>query len=81
MPNNDGEVETGYGLGKEYRHKGYRTEAVTAMCHWAFQQKSVTKVIAETDLNGTASQKILLRCGFKEYQKGETLWWRLFRPK
>ncbi|EDU38649.1 N-acetyltransferase [Clostridium sporogenes] len=77
IPNENGEVEIGYGLGKEFEHNGYMTEAVKAMCGWALKQNGVTSVIAETDLEGLASQKILKACGFKKDKEGETLWWRL----
>lgn len=53
------------------------TEAVQAMCNWALLQNCVTKVIAETELDGIASQKILKRCGFNKYQQSETAWWKL----
>ncbi|MBW6411184.1 GNAT family N-acetyltransferase [Clostridium weizhouense] len=77
IPNENREVEIGYGLGKEFEHNGYMTEAAKTMCNWALKQNGVTNVIAETDLEGLASQKILERCGFKKYKQGETLWWRL----
>ncbi|MDS1003813.1 GNAT family N-acetyltransferase [Clostridium sporogenes] len=77
IPNENGEVEIGYGLGKEFEHNGYMTEAVKAMCGWALKQNGVTSVIAETDLEGLASQKILKRCGFKKDKEEETFWWRL----
>ncbi|GAE01303.1 acetyltransferase [Clostridium botulinum B str. Osaka05] len=77
IPNENGEVEIGYGLGKEFEHNGYMTEAVKAMCGWALKQNGVTSVIAETDLEGLASQKILKHCGFKKDKEEETLWWRL----
>ncbi|MEN6412485.1 MAG: GNAT family N-acetyltransferase [Veillonellales bacterium] len=77
VPNENGEVEIGYGLGKEFEHNGYMTEAVKAMCEWALKQNCVTSVIAETDLEGLASQKILERSGFKKDKRGETLWWKL----
>ncbi|AQS11235.1 acetyltransferase (GNAT) family protein [Clostridium saccharobutylicum] len=77
IPNENGEVEIGYGLGKDFEHNGYMTEAAKAMCQWALKQNGVKSVIAETDLDGVASQKILERCGFKNYKREETLWWRL----
>lgn len=77
VPNNAEEVEIGYGLGKEFEHNGYMTEAVQAMCNWALQQNCVARVIAETDLDGIASQRILKRCGFKKYMQAETAWWKL----
>ncbi|MGN0629006.1 MAG: GNAT family N-acetyltransferase [Oscillospiraceae bacterium] len=76
-PDINGEVEIGYGLGKEFEHQGYMTETVRAMCDWALSQKGVAHVIAETELWNTASQRILQRCGFVEYERKETLWWRL----
>lgn len=77
VPNAEGEVEIGYGLGSEFEHCGYMTEAVRSMCAWALAQPGVTHVTAETDLDGLASQRVLLRCGFKESSRGETAWWRL----
>lgn len=41
------------------------------------KQDSVKHVIAETDVDGFSSQKILKRCGFKEYARNNTVWWRL----
>ncbi|WP_249300698.1 GNAT family N-acetyltransferase [Qiania dongpingensis] len=77
IPNENKEVEIGYGLGKAFEHYGYMTEAVQAMCDWALKQKGVSHVTAETDLDGFASQRILQRCGFKEVKRGETIWWKL----
>lgn len=77
IPNENGEVEIGYGLGKEFEHNGYMTEAVNAMCEWVLKQNGVTSVIAETYLENLASQKILERCGFKKDKVGETFWWKL----
>ncbi|MHC1723747.1 MAG: GNAT family N-acetyltransferase [Aminipila sp.] len=76
IPNDKGEVEIGYGLGSEFEHHGYMTEAVNAMCRWAMAQQAVTQVIAETDIDGYASHHILERCGFVKIQSGDTLWWR-----
>ncbi len=77
IPNADNEVEIGYGLGKKFEHNGYMTEAVQAMCKWAMRQENVSHVIAETDLDGFASQRILQRCGLTEVKRDETVWWRL----
>ena len=34
VPNDKGEIEIGYGLGKEFEHNGYMTEAAEALCKW-----------------------------------------------
>lgn len=76
-PTANREVEIGYGLGKEFEHNGYMTETVKAMCRWAMGQEGVSRIIAETDIDGFASQRILRRCGFAEVSRGETAWWKL----
>ena len=77
LPSENNEVEIGYGLGKEYEHNGYMTEAVQAMCRWALGQENINHVIAETEIDGLQSQRILERCGFVPYKREETIWWRL----
>ncbi|MDR2939150.1 MAG: GNAT family N-acetyltransferase [Clostridiales bacterium] len=77
IPNKNGEVEIGYGLGKDYEHNGYMTEAVQAMCNWAIAQNGVSHVIAETDVDNPQSQNVLKRCGFVQYKEDKTVWWRL----
>ena len=57
-------VEIGYGVLPEYEGQGYTTEAVQAMTQWAFQQKDVVFVEAETEPENKASQRVLEKCGF-----------------
>jgi RimJ/RimL family protein N-acetyltransferase len=76
-PNAIKEVEICYGMGKNYRHNGYMTEAVQAFCHWAVSQKWIDHIIAETKIENTASQNILKRCGFVRYKQENTLWWKI----
>ena len=77
IPDQNQEVEIGYGLGKDFEGRGYMTEAVQAMSSWALEQENVSHIIAETDIDGLASQRILQRCGFVEIRRGKTIWWRL----
>lgn len=78
LPDAYGAVELGYGLGKEFEHNGYMTEAVKAMCKWAMQQEKISNVIAETEIDNTPSQRILERCSFSKYKQGnDSLWWKL----
>ena len=57
-------VEIGYGVLPEYEGQGYTTEAVQAMTAWAFKQKDVVFVEAETEAENKASQRVLEKCGF-----------------
>lgn len=77
VPNEKREVEIGYGLGKHYEHYGYMTETVKAICDWAKKQAGVATIIAETEPDNIGSEKVLQRCGFVEYSRNETVWWRL----
>lgn len=76
VPNIKGEVEIGYGLGKEFEHNGYMTETVNTMCNWALHKDGVKNIIAETEVDNYASQNILKRCGFILESKSDTLWWK-----
>ena len=64
-------VEIGYGIQPEYEGKGYTTEAVQAMTQWAFGQKDVVFVEAETDPDNKASQRVLEKCGFAADRTGK----------
>lgn len=77
-PNKDGEVEIGYGLGKVHERNGYMTECVKKISSWALNQQGIRSIIAETEADNLPSQKVLSRCGFKQYDnKSINLWWRL----
>lgn len=76
VPNERGEVEIGYGLGKSFEHNGYMTETVRAMTDWALAREGVVRVTAQTEKDGYASQRVLTRCGFQKDREADTLWWR-----
>ncbi|WP_195984295.1 GNAT family N-acetyltransferase [Clostridium sp. D33t1_170424_F3] len=75
-PGEDGAVEIGYGLNAAYEHNGYMTEAVEAMCGWAFVQPGIRTILAETEPENDASRRVLSRCAFRQYREAETLWWK-----
>ncbi|MDR1221518.1 MAG: GNAT family N-acetyltransferase [Tannerella sp.] len=79
IPDQMKEIEIGYGLGKKYEHNGYMTEAVEKFCEWALTDEQIETVIAETEIDNTASKRVLERCGFKKYKEEETVWWKLNR--
>ena len=63
-PVKDHSVEIGYGVRPEREGHGYATEALQAMTQWAFSQKDVVFVEAETAPDNRASQRVLEKCGF-----------------
>ena len=57
--------EVGYGINDEFQRRGYATEAVKLALEWAFAHPGVKAVEAETDPDNIASQRVLVKCGFK----------------
>ncbi len=76
-PDENGEVEIGYGMDKQFENNGYMAEAVNALCRWVLKQKKVELITAETDTDNAASHKILKKCGFERLSKNgnNTFWW------
>jgi [ribosomal protein S5]-alanine N-acetyltransferase len=77
-PNDDGEIEIGYGTYPAFEGKGFMTEAVGEMVRWTFEQPNVQSVTAQTDPSNIASQKILEKNNFVEYGRtAENILWRI----
>jgi [ribosomal protein S5]-alanine N-acetyltransferase len=77
-PNDNGEIEIGYGTYPAFEGKGFMTEAVGAMIRWAFAQPNVRAITAQTDPSNIASQKILQKNNFVQYgQTEENILWRI----
>lgn len=75
-PDAEGNVEIGYGINDDYRCKGYMTEAVIAMCQWAFLQEKVKAVIAETEIDNYGSHRVLEKSGMIKYKHSDnSIWW------
>ncbi|QNS04936.1 GNAT family N-acetyltransferase [Streptomyces xanthii] len=60
----DGLVEIGYDLVADARGQGYATEAVEVLTFWALGHGGMRTVVAHTDPDNTASQRVLERAGF-----------------
>jgi ribosomal-protein-alanine N-acetyltransferase len=63
-PNQQGEIEIGYGTYEKYQGKGYMTEAVKGMLEWAAKQVKVKAIIATTDKTNVSSYAILKKNAF-----------------
>ena len=64
-PQKNASVEIGYGLSEAYWGNGYATEAAQALIQWAFSQKNVYFVEAETEPDNAASRRVLEKLGFQ----------------
>ena len=78
----DEAVEVGYGLNEGFRGNGYMTEALAALCAWAFGDAGVSAVTAETDRDNFASHAVLQKCGMRVFKETEgSLFWMLAKMR
>ena len=58
-------VGIGYVAARAYWGKGYVPEATRSIIDWAFQQPSIYRVYATTDVENVASQRVLEKVGMQ----------------
>ncbi|QHL86302.1 GNAT family N-acetyltransferase [Nibribacter ruber] len=76
-PDEDGQVEIGYGTYDAFQQRGIMAEAVGALLSWCQHHPNIKLVLAETEAGNTASEKTLLKNGFQCYHKGrDNSWWK-----
>jgi ribosomal-protein-alanine N-acetyltransferase len=64
-PPRDGAVEIAYGVDPDHAGKGYATEAARALVDYASSSTGVRLVRAHTLPDGSASKRVLIKCGFR----------------
>ena len=64
-PNDDGVVEVGYSVLRQFRRRGYASEAVAALIGRAFRDPPVSRVAAETYPHPAASIGVMLKNGLQ----------------
>ncbi len=74
-PDETGTIEIGYGTYPVFQRRGYMTEMVQGMIGWAKTQPGIRRVIADTDTENVASQKVLEKCGFRMFDRVEEMLW------
>ena len=63
-PPDDGVAEIGYGIVPSRQGHGYATEAVMALVSAAWKRDGVWAIIADTETDNMASQRVLAKAGF-----------------
>ncbi len=77
-PNDEGEIEIGYGTYDEFKNKGFMTEIVRGIIEWTKTQPKVKSIVASTDKTNTASYKVLEKNNFIKIGETEILGnWKL----
>ena len=56
-------VELGYVMNRSFQGRGYMTETVRAIIHWAFLQPNIYRVYATTSVDNIASQRVMEKVG------------------
>ncbi|MFE5394673.1 GNAT family N-acetyltransferase [Streptomyces sp. NPDC056568] len=56
--------EIGFWGTKEYRGRGYTTEAAVAVARWAFTERAIDRLEWRAEVGNTASRAVALRAGF-----------------
>jgi ribosomal-protein-alanine N-acetyltransferase len=64
-PPRKGSVEIGYGVVEEFRGRGIAPEAAGALIAWAWRDRRVHRILAETTRENFASMHVLAGLGFK----------------
>jgi [ribosomal protein S5]-alanine N-acetyltransferase len=58
-------VGIGYGAARAYWGNGYVLEATRAIIDWAFQQPAIFRVYATTDVENSASRRVMEKAGMQ----------------
>lgn len=72
-PNENGEIEIGYGTYEEFRKKGYMTEAVGGMIEWSKKVPNISFITASTEKENAASFLVLEKNHFCKVGETETM--------
>ncbi len=72
-PDNNGEVEIGYGIDNDYRNKGYMTETIAGLIHWAKNRNEIKTIKALTDKSNLPSLQVLKKNNFKISEQDENM--------
>ena len=70
-PDESGQVTIGYGLVDQEWGNGYGTHAVTGLIEICRGNGAVTAIVADTDLDNIASQRVLEKNGFERVRTTE----------
>jgi RimJ/RimL family protein N-acetyltransferase len=63
----EGDVEVGYFLKPSAWGRGFATEACKRLLQLAFEESSLTEIVATFDLGNEASRRVLLKSGFVDH--------------
>jgi ribosomal-protein-alanine N-acetyltransferase len=72
-PNEQREVELGFGIHPDFRNRGYATEAARALVVWGLAQPSVETIVARCDPRNAQSARVLEKIGMTRLAERDSL--------
>jgi len=81
VPDDNGEIELGYGIHEGFRNNGFMTEAIDGIIQWAKNQPSVKAIIASTEKENVASFTVLVKNNFVKTGETDTLYFWKYKIK
>lgn len=66
-----GKIDVGYAMSKEYRRRGYMSEAVNAVCNHLFQNEYIKRITLEILPDNLPSLGVARKCGFSFVEEPE----------
>ena len=72
-PDENGNIEIGFGVIPSKRRLGYCVESVEALIKWAFEHDCINRIVAQCDCTNFPSKKILEKIGFAMISENEGL--------
>lgn len=63
-PDENGEVEIGYGIDEEFRNQGYMTETIHSILNRLKSNKEIISIKAETNIENVSYTKVLEKNNF-----------------
>lgn len=69
--NNNECYEIGYTIGKKYWNNGYATEALKSTIKFLNKEVKISKFICRSSTENIASEKVIIKAGFKYKRKGK----------
>ncbi|MEZ4850052.1 MAG: GNAT family N-acetyltransferase [Bacteroidia bacterium] len=73
LPDEKGEVMTGYVIDDRYHNQGFASEALQALMQWMQENPDLKAIIADTPLDNYPSQRVLQKSGFVERSRDEEI--------
>jgi [ribosomal protein S5]-alanine N-acetyltransferase len=64
-PDDNDEVEIGYGIDETFQNNGYMSETISGFTQWIFENTKAKIIKAETECDNLASIRVLEKNGFK----------------